>query len=851
MINFLKFKCLKGLKDKQLESREYLERLDYELNVINNMGFCEYFLIVADVVNWANSQRIMIGPGRGSAAGSLASYLLGITQVDPIKYKLYFERFLNPGRISCPDIDIDVEETERTRVIDYLRTKYGEDCVAHIGTYGTLKAKGAVRVAAKLLGHPYQIGDKLANLVLNPIAGKPQPLSICYEKVPALAMVRESNSAEAEILKIAEEIEDRPRSFGTHASGVLIAPEKISRILPLSQGKDGVATSQFDMGIVEELGLVKFDFLGLRALSTIQQCLKLIQELHGTVIDINKIPTDDEAVFANLRSGDNVGIFQMEASSGIRDLLLQVQPTCIEDLSTIIAIFRPGPLGSNMVTDFLKVRAGQAKPSYLVDDLKPILQETGGMIIFQEQVLEICKEIAGYTLSEADIMRKTIGKKIPELMKQQEEKFKQGAIERGHQEEPINKLWQQIVDFALYSFNKAHSISYCFISYQMAYLKTHYPLEFMCACLTADGDERDKVISYISECKRINIPVLQPDINKSDKAFTIKDGRIRFGLSSIKHVGDKSAQSIMEERIEQGPFKDFLDFTQRMDTSRINRLKLEALIWTGCFESLGHKQEDLLNSVESICSYKGRTKAYENRLETYNKRLELYKERERAIEEWENTPRKERVGKKKPNRVKLPEPPEPLDNLTIQSGTTINRIELLSKERELLGFFVSGHPLELTKLQSKYTIQDIKDLSDGMSVEVVAIPSILKELTTKKKMKMAYLDIEDRTGTIQTTVFPTVYQEIAEIVKETIPIKFTGIIESIEMDDEGRSRKITKLIIRDAVPDLTLKVVVENPVKQFKIEDIKKLSLKEIQKIIKKEGKIDIKCSDAIIKVQN
>jgi len=814
---YFRYQCEEGLKKRGLKKlQKYIERLQYEVDIITKLGFCEYFLIVSDIIQWALSQQIPVGPGRGSAAGSLVSYCLEITHLDPIKYELIFERFLNPDRVSWPDIDIDICEARRDEVLQYIKDKYGKDKVAHIGTFNSMKAKGAIRDITRTLGLPYPIGDKLANLVLEPIAGKAQPLVTCYEKVPLLYNFRYGEmSQERQILEWAEKVENRIRSFGTHASGIVISPFPITQLTPLSLGKDNAPTSQFDMSNIEEIGLIKFDFLGLRAITTIKRCTDLIFEKHGIEINPLTIPLDDKETFDALQAGDVTGIFQLESSTGIRELLVQIRPTCLEDISTLVALYRPGPLGSNALQHYLKVRAGQANAKYTVPELKPILSKTDGMLIYQEQILEICKELAGYTMSEADLMRRAIGKKKPEEMEAQYIKFIQGMQNNGFSSTDAETIWHEIEFFAMYGFNASHAISYAFITYQMAYLKTHYPLEFMCACLISDSNEPEKIIQYIGYCKERGIEIKPPSINQSSSNFSIDENSssIRFGLSAIKNLG-KPIDSIIQERKKNGEFKDILNFAERIDLSKIHKLKLESLVLAGALDNLDgkHNRASMLAAIEEILNYKEEKKRYDARIETYEKRMEKYHARTHTLWIWssltpEELKERKKNGQRRPASVKKPELPIPPNFPTIPSLPELSKIDLLNKEKELLGFFVSGHPLDLfIKPKNTLTIQKIKqNVSAGKiynktQVNLTAIPNLIKEITTKaKKQKMAYITLEDKTGILQGVILPDTYMHYAESINIQTPALYKANIEIIEGDIE----KVAKLIILQ-INDLVL-----------------------------------------------
>lgn len=791
LAEYFEYKCYTGLEARGLADKpEYQKRLKYEIEVISKMGFQGYFLIVQDFINWAKSNDIYVGPGRGSAAGSLVSYCLGITGLDPIKWDLMFERFLNPARISMPDIDIDIEKRYRERVLDYVVNKYGTDYVAHIGTYNLMRAKAAVRAVCRTLGHPYQIGDDLAKLLLPPIHGKPQPLKESIARVKELNEARNSGTVQSEILKWAEKVEDLVSSIGVHASGIVISNEPLSETVPLFHGKHDEVATQWEMGKIEDVGLIKFDFLGLDALTKIHQCIDIIKARHGKKIDIDSIPLDDEAVFAKLRAGDSVGVFQLEASSGMRDLLVQIRPTQMEDLIALVAIYRPGPMGSDEVRQYLHVRAGTDVPHYLVPELKPILEKTNGLIIYQEQVMQIARDLAGYSMAEADDLRKAIGKKKADLMAKHEVKFKDGWVKNNLDRDKADDLWTQIVEFASYAFNKSHAAAYAFITYQTAWLKTHYPIEYMCAVMISESGNQDDIIKSIADCKRMGIPILPPDINTSSKSFWITDeDEIRFGLGPIKNLGETPVADIIEERTNRGKFKTFKDFCERVDLSVINRLKLESLIKAGAFDEIGHNRASMLKAVEAIWEYRANVKSYESKLITYTKRKEAYDLRQQEISSWQKG-----SSKKKPSAIKEPVPPEKPVWPEMTQIDELPQFDIQSNERELLGFYVSSHPLDAFKdagvLDKLNTIDEIKEMHHEYPVSLAAVITGITEITTAlKKEKMAFLRIEDLTGTIEAVVFAKTYALFKHLLVEGYPIKLDGKVQVTEAD-EG---KIVKL----------------------------------------------------------
>ena len=519
--SYFRFKCYKGLEERGLAHLpEYQQRLEYEISIVTPLQYASYFLVVSDIINWALSNGIVPGPGRGSAAGALIAYVLKITHLDPIKYGLYFERFLNPERVSPPDIDLDIEDDQRDRVLSYIQEKYGVDRVAHIGTFGKMMAKGSIRDVARTLGYGYDLGDKLASYVLEPIEGKSQSLNICYEKVTELRNIRFGEPSEGQIvLQWAEKMENRVRSYGTHASGILISPEPIATILPLALTKDKSVASQFAMENAEEAGLIKFDILGLRALSTIRRCLELIKERTGKSIDILNIPTDDADVYRMLQKGNVDGIFQLEQSQGMRDLVVNIRPESLEDLGMLIAIYRPGPLGSDALDHYLKVRAGETSPTYMVDELEPILKATDGFLIYQETVMEICKQLAGYTMAQADNMRKVMGKKLVEKMKLEREKFTTGMVKNGFDEKIATALFNEIEGFASYGFNK---------------------------CLTGDTLLKDR------DNKSVSIRQVEEKLDKGEQVFLMSIDHENFIADECLEVINSGIQEIFELEFSDG-----------------------------------------------------------------------------------------------------------------------------------------------------------------------------------------------------------------------------------------------------------------------------------------------------------
>lgn len=782
--DYFQYKCWTGLANRGLaDNPEYKERLEFEIKTILGMGYPGYFLIVQDFIDWARKNDIYVGPGRGSAAGSLVSYALGITNLDPIRWKLLFERFLNPDRISMPDIDVDIEKRHREKVIQYVMDKYGHDRVGHIGTFNLMRAKAAVKSVARTLGAPYITGDKLSKMLLDPLHGKPRKLKESIETVPELKAYFNSPSTEGEILRWALKIEDMISSVGVHASGVVVANEPLVETVPLFVSKEGQITTQFEMNNVEEVGLIKFDFLGLDALTKIHRTVDLVKKHKGIEIDINAINLEDDKVFENLRGGDSIGLFQLEASTGMRDLMVQIRPTSVEDIIALVAIFRPGPLGADYKDVYLGVRAGVRDPEYLVPELEPILSRTSGWLIYQEQIMEIAKALCDYTGGEADELRKAVGKKKQSLMDKHEPKFKEGWVKHGLPAEAANTLWKDMVEFAAYGFNRSHAAAYAMITYQTAWLKTYYPTEFMTAMLICESEDKngDKVIQAIAECKNLNIEVLPPDINKSGKTFQIDgDGSIRFGLGPIKNLGE-SVKAILEERKANGPYASFRGFCERVDLGIVNRRKLESLIRAGAFDSFGRTRASLMQSVEDIWEYRKLYKAWEAKMNTFHKRTEAYNARLAEIEEG---------SKKKP----LKEPVEPEEPVFPEPAVVeeMPQIEIQKAEHELLGFFVTSHPLDALRRGNKdyVTIDMIKELPAGTKISAACVVTACNEITTKaKKQKMAFLNIEDLTGSIEVTVFSGLYGRNKQYFQDISPLRIDGVVDVTETDE----KRVTKI----------------------------------------------------------
>jgi len=781
-----------GPPGSQETIKEYEDRLEFELNIIKRMGFAGYFLIVADFIDYARRSDIPVGPGRGSAAGSLVAYCLNITNINPIKYGLLFERFLNPHRISMPDIDIDFCMNGRDEVIRYVSEKYGRENVSQIITFGTMKARAVIRDVGRVLGMPYGEVDRIAKLVPG---GPNVSLQQAIKDEPELKKLEEGEENHRKLLKIARALEGISRHASTHASGVVISDRPLVDYLPLFKGTNDEVMTQFTMDQIEKLGLIKFDFLGLKTLTVIKQTLNLIEKTTGQRLDIEKIPLDDEATYQLCSEGKTTGVFQLE-SSGMKDLLRRLKPEVFEDMIALVALYRPGPLGSNMVEEFVSGKHGKTKINYILPQLEPILKETYGVILYQEQVMKIAQVLANYTLAEADELRKAIGKKKPEVMAKHRERFTEVAKENGVDSKTAKKLFMLIEKFGGYGFNKSHSAAYAMIAYQTAYLKAHYPVQFMAALLTQDMGNQDKTIKNIAECREMGIQILPPDLNKSQADFAVLDEGIRFGLAAVKNVGLKAVESVIEERNTGGPFKDLLDFCRRVDGSKVNRRVLEGLIQCGAFDFTVIERARLFASLDDVIRFCGSSHD-QNQLNIF------------ACLNGDDSPT--------PEFLAFPELGE------------WDEKEKLRREKESLGFYITGHPLDRYQAEVEHfatcTIQDLSNLSDRTAVKIAGVIENLKVKRTKRGEKMAVLSLEDPTGSVEVVVFPDAFNTYAAFLKGEEPLLITG---TAEVDDN------TAKIISQEIS--SLERVRENAIKRIEIklpqEMISRVNLEEIKDIL-------------------
>jgi DNA polymerase-3 subunit alpha len=728
----------------------YRERLEHELSTIQEMGFSSYFLIVWDFIQYAKRRGIPVGPGRGSAAGSLVAYSLDITELDPIRYGLLFERFLNPERVSMPDIDIDFCMDRRSEVIEYVSNKYGKDHVAQIITFGTMKARAAIRDVGRVMNIPYSEVDRVAKLI-------PSDPKITIKKAleiePLLRQLVEERKEIRELIEIAQKLEGLARHASTHAAGIVISPEPLTDILPLYKApNEDVITTQYDMVAIKNLGLLKFDFLGLKTLTIIDKTEHLINstlEGSGQRFSIKDIPLDDKKTFELLSSAKTKGVFQLE-SSGMRDILVRLRPECFEDLIALVALYRPGPLGSGMVDEFINSKRGGERTGTLkrlgMPRLDRILDETHGIILYQEQVMEIAHKLANFTLSQADILRKAMGGKDPEEMEKMKNTFIEGLRSNRISDKKAEMLYNLILQFAQYGFNKSHSAAYALIAYRTAYLKAHYPVEFMAASLSADMDNTDKVVSYINECKEMGIEILPPDINESEREFTVTGGSIRFGLEAVKGVGGSAIDAIIKAR-EEGRFISFFDFCSRIDTRRVNKKVIESLIKAGAFDSMG-KRAQLMSALD----------AFINSATKY--------QRERAS------------GQRSMFDTDLSMPDRLPD---IEEWSEARRLMM---EKEALGFYITGHPLnkyrdELERLNIT-PVNKLKEMNDKEEVNIGGIVRGIKRIKTRNDERMAYLTLEDLHGTVEVILFPNIYKDVGRILSTDRPIVINGNIDKAD-----------------------------------------------------------------------
>lgn len=758
--SYLRKLCEKALPERYaVVTDKERSRMDYELGVIDKMGFSDYFLIVMDFIHYAKSHGIPIGPGRGSAAGSIVSYLLHITEVDPLRFDLLFERFLNPARVSMPDIDTDLCYRRRGEVIEYLARKYGSDQVAQIITFGTLAARAVIRDVGRVTNMPLREVDRIAKMV--PV-GPGVTLEKTMEGSREFRDLYDSDTTVHRLIDHCLDLEGISRNSGTHAAGVVICSKPVEEYVPIQLTQDGFIQTQYEKDQVEQLGLLKMDLLGLRNLTVIHDALEMIRENRGIDLDINKIPSEDEETCKMLCDGDTIGVFQSE-SSGFTSLLMQLYPERFEDLIPMVALYRPGPLGSGMAEDFIKRKHGKIPVEYPHPSLEPILKETYGVILYQEQVMQIASVMGGFSLGQADMLRRAMGHKEPEILQQNRETFVDGAVANGVDDRTANYVFDLMVHFAGYGFNKSHSVCYGWIAWQTAYLKAHYRPEFMAAMMTCYNGDRDKVSRYISDTRRAGVVIAAPDVNLSEAYFSVKGDKILFGLDGIQNVGEGAVRSIIEARKQGGPFKSLSDFVERADNRGLNSRACESLIRCGALDSLGANRSQLLAALPEALG-----DAQSIRNERASGQLNLF------------------GGEETPETIVYPDLPD------------MDPKEKIEWERKLLGFYVSGHPLDSYKEQLKactplYHLTAEGNQYDGRMVTIGGTISRIKGTMTKKGQPMGYVTIEDYDGEVETVVFPSVWETVRPILAEDAAVAIRGRVQANERDVRVLAEEIIPL----------------------------------------------------------
>lgn len=736
----------KGLQRRYGDSisEEVKSRLVYELEIIKQTGFASYFLIVQDFVNWAKENGIVVGPGRGSAAGSLVTYLLNITNIDPIKYNLLFERFLNPDRISMPDIDIDFDDNKRNSVLEYVSNKYGKDHVAQIITFGTMASRGSIRDAGRALGFSYDFCDQIAKMIpLNPNQGK-KDLIHALETVDELKHAYNTNPDVKRLIDAASKIEGVARHSSTHACAVVITPEPLTEYLPLQQGtNEGDVITQYEMHAVEDLGLLKMDFLGLSNLTIIQDTIKEVKRNHNKIIDIDNIDLEDKKTFKLLQQAKTTGVFQLE-SSGMKRYLKELRPTGLEDIIVMVSLYRPGPM--DLIPEYIGRKHGQKRIEYLYPTLEPIFKNTYGIMVYQEQLIEAVRTLADFTRSEADVLRKAVGKKIKKLLDEQEDKFKLGCEKNGTPKDIAERFWNLVEPFNRYAFNRSHAACYAMIAYQTAYLKANYPTEFMAAFLNSETGDVERVSMLIEECKQMGIDVLPPEINESFEKFTVAgENKIRFGLTAIKNVGHNVVSSIINQRESDGRFKDLEDFITRIEVKDLNKKSMESMVRCGALDSFGERNTLLFN-LDSLLTH-----ARERQKNSNSGQISLFGELSQVI----------------------------LPPLKLTTTEPARNWEKLMWEKELLGLFVSSHPLNEYQSQLKLEkVVPIKSIvvNGPSSVKIGGIITRVQKIITKTGRPMIFSNIEDLTSKIELVVFPNVLEKNPEIWRENSIVVARGKI---------------------------------------------------------------------------
>jgi DNA polymerase-3 subunit alpha len=776
------------------------------MKIIKDMGFVSYFLIVWDFINQAKEKDIPVGPGRGSAAGSIVSYVLGITDLDPLKYGLIFERFLNPERISMPDIDIDFCYERRGEIIDYVIEKYNKENVAQIITFGTMMAKGVIRDVGRVMGIPYAEVDKIAKLIPNDPG---MTIERAIEIEPDLKKSYNDDPMIHQLIETSKRLEGLTRHASTHAAGVVISDKPLQKRIPLFKTGDDQITTGFSMKSLEKIGMLKMDFLGLKTLTVIDKTVKIVKRTKNIDIDIEHIPLDDPLTFDLFAGAETSGVFQLE-SGGMRDLLRKLKPGRFDDLIAILALYRPGPMGSGMLDEFIKRKQGQIEVKYDHPSLEPILKETYGIIVFQEQVMQIVSALAGFSMSEADNMRKVMGKKLHEKLEGIKAQFLEGCLKNKIETATADKIWDFISYFAGYGFNKSHSAAYAMVSYRTAYLKANFPVEFMTALLASEKNNSDKLSDYISECVRMGIEILPPDINESYRDFTVVAKDIRFGLSAVKNVGEGAAESVIRTREKYNRYESIFDFAQKVDLRAVNRKVFESLIKCGAFDSTGIFRSQAMAMLDKILSMAAKT----NRDRDLGQ-LSFFDTTEESDDSFKDT------FEDVPDIVEWPEH------------------ELLANEKQMLGFYITQHPLarfeRLLNAYSTAKISELAGMGDGQEVLIGGIVNKAKITVTRKKAeKMAIVNLGDLDTFIEVLVFPRTYRKAPEIIKEDMLVYVHGRLNLREEDP--------KIIAEDIIPlEKVKEKFTQSVLIKLSVTGLEEIMLKRIRNVIEKfKGKTPV-----------
>jgi DNA polymerase III subunit alpha len=798
---FLRHKVWQGARRQYGDPvpSEVAERIEYELSVIEQMGFPAYFLIVADLCEYARSAGIRVGPGRGSAGGSVVAFCTQITKVDPIRYGLIFERFLNPSRLEMPDIDIDFDDRRRGEMIRYAASRYGDDRVAQVVTFGTIKAKSAIRDAARVLDEPFAVGDTLCKMMPPPVQGREAPLAEAYEKSTELRAAREDPTYRT-VLETAEKLEGLKRQHGIHAAAVIIGGAPLTDVVPLLRTENGEVVTQYEMGAAEGIGLLKMDFLGLRNLTVLSDAERHVLANRGISVDLDDPQLlgdmDDPVTYEMLATGATLGVFQLD-STGMQSLVRKLKPTRFEDISALLALYRPGPLSMDMHLTYANRKNGLEPVSFDHVDLEPVLGETHGVIVFQEQVMRIATDLCGFTMAEADALRKAVGKKKRALMEAQKAQFVSGGASNGYEKRFIESLWDLIEKFAEYGFNKSHTVAYGVISYQTAYLKAHYPVEYMAALLTSVKNHKDNKPLYLNECRRLGIPVLPPDVNESGVDFTPRGDEILFGLSAVRGVGEGIVEQIVAAREEHGRFEDFRDFCAKVETGVLNKRTLENLILAGAFAPMGHPRKGLLATYELVVD------------------AALTRKRAEAAGQFSlfDAP----VGGSDEGLLEHDDAPE-------IPAEEFDKSALLRFEREMLGLYVSDHPLfgteRVLEQHTDTTCAELRDKQDGDAVTVAGVLTALTKKFTRKGDTYLVATLEDLTGQVEVVFWPNTYRAAHEVLVEDGVLVITG---RLEVRDEAVKLTANRVSSPDLSEALGAPVVVNFAAEQCTADAVRRL----------------------------